>query len=937
MSVLSPPNAWLAASDASPEQVAELQAALRHAREEAASVRQQLTALTDHLREGLLLFSHSQQVMLVNDQLCELFCLEQPTSYWLNQSLEALSSQVRECMADPSLYDQEVNELVTHMTLNEHMQTQLPLRDGRVLEREVLRVRLGDEHGWLFTYRDISARLAAERERERQRLFYETVLDELPVEVAVLDENFRYVYANKQAEPDAERLAWLLDGHTVYEFCARYGFPLELAAHRERMFRQAQQRDEPIFWDDHTPRPDGGWVHQRQFKRLGQTGQPERPYMLGAGLDVTARVRAEERSQRSEAALREQQEFMEQVFDTTPNAIFVRDEAGRLLFSNFMMAELMAQLQRPGTQVPASHSWQPATDAPVLTQGHELITEDTVLLADGTERWFHTVRRLLERPDGSRQVLGVSTDITDLKAAQLAAEAAAQARENFLANMSHEIRTPMNGVLGIAGLLAKTSLTAEQQDYLRTIRSSGNHLLSLLNDVLDIAKINSGKLELEEVPFELLDSVRQAVTPLALQAADKGLTLHLDYPSRAAWVLSDSFRLNQVLINLLSNAIKFTEQGHITLRMHIVAELPALRIVRFEVQDTGIGIKPDALARIFESFTQAYADTSRRFGGTGLGLTISRALVAKLGGELGVASTYGEGSTFSFTLPLPVASEPAPGPASDQLAEGLLRGTRMLLAEDNDVNRVVASLHLLQWGVEVAEAVDGPAALKCLEEQTYDVVLMDIQMPGMSGLEVTRHLRRFTDAERATTPVLALTANAFRSDNEKYLAAGLNDYLAKPFAEEDLYSKLVHLLRRPAAGSSPAPKPSLAATQRPTAALAAARPYSLERLQHEAKGQPLFIQRMLQAFLVATPPRLHELRAAAAACDWRSVAELAHYLKPNLELLAIAPAYDAALVLEVLPGAADELRYSQLAHQLAAALEEVLGVLPADVAALEQA
>ena len=912
-----------------PETLAQLAQELHQARAETVAARQQLSALINHLREGLLLFDTLWQVVLINEQFLRLFKVPGPANQWVGQPLTQLTQLVREHMADPTAYD----AIVTQLQEGDPAAVQLPLRDGRVLERDTLRVSLASGPGWLFTYRDITERFTAEQERDRQRQFYETVLDELPVEVAVLDEHFRYVYANHQAEPDPEKRAWLLDGHTVLEFCERYGYPLSLAEHRRRMFAEAQVSSAPAFWDDHTPRADGDLVHQRQFKLLSGAGQPGRPYMLGAGLDVTARVRAEERSQRSEAAVREQQAFMEQVFDTTPSAIFVRDAAGRLLFSNFMMAELAAQLSRPGTVASAGHPWHAATDAAVLATGQEAVSEDTLALAGGERRWFHTVRRLLERPDGSRQVLGVSTDITALKAAQLAAEAAAQARENFLANMSHEIRTPMNGVLGMAGLLAKTSLTPPQQDYVRTIRSSGSHLLNLLNDVLDVAKINSGKLELEHIPFDLLDSVGQAVAPLALQAEEKSLAFRYERPPQAAWVLSDPFRLNQVLINLLANAIKFTECGSVVLQVSLVAELPALRIVRFEVHDTGIGIKPAALGRIFDSFAQAYADTSRRFGGTGLGLTISRALVTQLGGELAVASEYGQGSTFRFTLPLPVAAVPAPGQPRSTLAAGLLRGTRMLLAEDNDVNRLVASLHLHHWGVQVTEAVDGLAALRCLEQSTFDVVLMDIQMPGLNGLEVTRHLRRLPHPERATTPVLALTANAFRSDNEKYLAAGLNDYLAKPFAEEDLYAKLVGLLRQPApapVGDAPAPPVGEAAGPLPVAAAPApGRTYSLGRLWQEAKGQPVFLARMVQAFVRSTPPKLRELEAAAAAHDWPRVAEAAHFLKPNLRLLAVQAALGPVHALDELTEPVNEAATQALATQLVQAVEAALHELAA--------
>jgi signal transduction histidine kinase/ActR/RegA family two-component response regulator len=563
-----------------------------------------------------------------------------------------------------------------------------------------------------------------------------------------------------------------------------------------------------------------------------------------------------------------------------------------------------------------------AVDAQVLATGQEVMAEERSTSPTGEERWFYTIKRPLVRPDGTVQVLGVSTDITDLKAAQLAAEEAAQARENFLANMSHEIRTPMNGVLGMAALLAKTRLNPQQQEFVRTIRSSGAHLLGVLNDVLDVSKIHSGKLEMEAAPFHLHDSMQQAVATLAMQAQEKGLTFGFKpfATDEAPWVLSDPFRLNQVLLNLLSNSIKFTTSGSVWLRSFLVGETDEELLVRFAVQDTGIGIGADALERIFESFTQAYADTTRRYGGTGLGLTISRALVTQLGGELGVTSTIGKGSTFSFTLPLRKTQEPTPVVA-DAFDTGRLRGVRVLLAEDNPINRMVARLHLLQWGVVVDEAEDGLVALQKLRDNPYDVVLMDIQMPGMSGIEVTQHLRQFADATQAALPVLALTANVFKSDNEKYLAAGMDDYLAKPFAEEDLYAKLLALLRAPAPGLAPAPPPPA---------------YDLTRLRQDAKGHTAFITGMVNSFLTHMPPMLQKIREAAAAHDWLALADLAHHIKPNLLTLSIEAAIPAMFTLEEpptqLPTPDEPLRLLAVA-QLLAAVENALRELPSEVEA----
>jgi signal transduction histidine kinase/CheY-like chemotaxis protein len=439
-----------------------------------------------------------------------------------------------------------------------------------------------------------------------------------------------------------------------------------------------------------------------------------------------------------------------------------------------------------------------------LAERREVAWEEGLLQPDSRLRYF--LRRFLpvyEANGALKFVFGYGLEITDrvlaeqeTQQARKAAETATLARENFLANMSHEIRTPMNGVLGVANLLAKTPLTTDQQELLHVICSSGQHLLAVLNDVLDMAKITSGKLELNLESFNLCDSVALALKPLVLQAHTKGIRFE-GTPLRAPLVRADAHRLNQIMLNLVSNAIKFTPAGGLVqVRGEQLVETPNTITVRFTVTDTGIGMGSEVLTRIFESFTQAYAGTARRFGGTGLGLSISRALVEQMGGELTVESTAGVGSCFAFELTLAKAAVVIIAPEPEEFDTGTLRGVRALLVEDNDINRFVARRTMQAWGVEVVEAEDGACGVALFEQQLFDLVLMDIQMPGMSGLEATALIRAHSEAARAAIPLLALTANAFQADHEQYRAAGMDDCLAKPFDEAELYAKLRKLLRR---------------------------------------------------------------------------------------------------------------------------------------------
>jgi CheY-like chemotaxis protein len=486
------------------------------------------------------------------------------------------------------------------------------------------------------------------------------------------------------------------------------------------------------------------------------------------------------------------------------------------------------------------------------------------------------------------------------------------ASQDFLDGMSHEIRTPLNGVLGMARQLSKTHLDAHQQELLRVINASGQHLLGVIDDVLDMARISAGPLAFEQVPFDLFDSLNQALQPSRQQAQAKGLTFHNDLAANAllpTWVVGDPYRLNQILLNLVSNAIEFTEQGSISVTVHPVAKTATHLTFEFRVADTGVGIPASRPAT--EAPARPCADPPRRFSGTGLRLGISRALVEQLGGTLRVDSTPGVGSTFAFTLTLP-AVEPPTAARQANFNTGALAGLRVLLVDDNEINREVARFMLEEWGVLPDEAVDGAQGLHLLSHHDYDVVLMDIQMPHLNGVEVTQAVRQLPDPRRAQVPILALTANAFREDNERYRAAGMNDTLAKPFDEAELYAKLVALR---------------AAPRGPV-------PYNLTKLRSMAHGRAAFVTRIIRSFLVNMPASLAQLREAAAASQWDRVAEITHHIKPSLEMMGVTDVAPLVAVLEKAPGPDQTTaERSALTAQLVAQVERALAAVPAELPA----
>jgi two-component system sensor histidine kinase/response regulator len=692
----------------------------------------------------------------------------------------------------PPLAGRELRQLSADFN---HMLDEIERRDAALQEaRDVLELRVAARTGELE--KEIQERRKTEMELQQRTSFLDALISSSPLAIAVGGPSGKFELVN----PAFEKLFGYIGSEAVGHQVEDLLYPPTLS--RKEMKERLKVVKEQSIHETTQRKKKGGELVDVEVYSVPLLMANGEKSVLAVYQDIRDRLKAQK-------ALAESEELFRTVSAAAPVGIFRTDANGEILYTNQRWAEMLGRAAEDvvrGTWADAVHPEDREMVRALWKSGFDLRMElkdqCRVLTPEEHVNWVQWQTRALFGPDGALQgYVGVVEDITQrhafeqrLVVAKKAAEAASQAKSEFLANMSHEIRTPMNGILGMTELALDTELKPAQREYLDMVKSSAESLLGIINDILDFSKIEAGRLEPESIAFSLLDCIESALQPLAIRADERGLELTWavrgDIPEL---LMGDPSRLRQVLVNLAGNAIKFTKKGEVRLRAESLAVEHETLPIRFSVSDTGIGIPKEKHRQIFDAFSQADSSTTREFGGTGLGLTISARLIQLMKGHIELESTPGKGSTFTFTVPFAIAASKESSTAPPELA-----GKKVLVVDDNETNRQLMMRLLVQWGMDPDCAGNGPEGLeifnKSVEKHTaFPLVLLDQEMTGMDGFEVAERIGRAGGKERPAIILLASSSNS--ADEDRAAKLGIEGRLLKPLRRAALLDAILHAMK----------------------------------------------------------------------------------------------------------------------------------------------
>ncbi len=833
--------------------------------------------LLGNLRSGFLVENEHREILFTNQLFCDYFRIPADPEQLIGMDCTESAQQAKRMFVEPEKFVLGAEKLLRERkpVYNERLKTV----DGRVFERDYIPIFVEESYrGHFWKYTDITNevlyRQILRESEERNRMVMNSSLDA----IVIADNNGAIRYWNPRAE---HLFGWSLDEAD--------GLPLETLFARAPGPGDAPGGGEKYFQHGITEVLNEMQEVTAVTKRRGHFPvelivvtyeQNGKTFYCGFIKDISSRKKAEN-------LLKAQEKKYRNIIDNMNLGLVEVDVNHHILFVNQRFCDLSGYTpeevlgrQSRDLLIVENREFieqrQRDLDALEPFKSYEISVRDR----RGERKWWF----LSAAPNYNDQgvLLGsvyIILDITsqkdlevDLAISKTKAEEASVAKEAFLANMSHEIRTPLNAIIGMIRELSREQLSTQQKTYLSHTDTAARHLLSIINSILDISKIEAGELELDDHDFSLEAVVGNLRSILFIKAAKQGLDLSCNL-SPDLWPAhrGDSARIRQILINLLGNAIKFTMEGAVRLDINVLSEDVDSQLIRIEILDTGVGMDPGYLDQLFSKFSQEERSTSRRFGGTGLGMSITKEIVTLMDGSIEVQSRKGKGTKFTIEMRLQRGDLQALTVPTTNSAH-LLAGTRVLLVEDNVMNRFIATKCLSHFGCTVEEAENGRIALERLSDQRYDLILMDIQMPVLDGLETTKIIRMELQLE---VPIIAVTANAFKKDIDLYLSIGMNDYVTKPFDEQVLLQTLLKQLYGEKPGPSAAPASLLDNT------------YDLTELRTLSRGDEDFVTTMVEVFVEQTFPALEEITSALADQDYATVAKTAHRIKPSIESMGI--------------------------------------------------
>jgi len=851
------------------------------AQEKIQAAASRMSSLIKNLHAGVLLENENRTIALVNQRFCDLFKIAALPEQMMGADCSQGAEQSKHLFKNPDLFVAGVHETLENKKLV--VAERLEMADGSFLERDFIPIWNDDRYGGhLWVYDDITEKINVDKKLNDQRAFYEQILDNIPSDIAVFDNNHRYLYLNPVAIKDPELRKWMV-GKTDEDYVLYRNKPLSIVQERRKIFNSVVQSKKLKSWEEKLIQPDASinYVMRNMFPVLNS--DKEVSLLIRYDVDITNIKNIQQQVEQSEKKYRD-------VIDNSLAIVTTHDMDGKFITVNPMVGKVFGY----DDDEMIGHSLKefiPEEDKPLFNEQYlEKIRNEKrssgifrVLNKEGKIIYTLYNNFLKEEEGIEPYVICFAVDITDriqaekeLKIAKKVTEEMVQTKQNFLANMSHEIRTPMNAIMGMSRQLQKTQLSDKQHTYLDTITSASENLLVIINDILDLSKLEAGKVALEKIGFDPKMVVGMVMQVMNHKAEEKGLQLTNSFcdAKLSPVLIGDPYRLNQVMLNLVSNSIKFTETGMVDICCKVIHQTKSAQQVQITVKDTGIGMEPDFINDLFQKFSQEYESVARRFGGTGLGMSITKELVDLMGGVIEVESEKGKGTVISIRFTLEKGSEKdLPQKNITASNAGILLNKNIMVVDDNEMNRLVATTILQEYGVLVTEAVNGAEATGLLGEQHFDLVLMDIQMPVMNGLVATSIIR---NELKSSIPVIALTANAIRGENEKCFNAGMNDYLSKPFEENQLIQIVARWLDAREVGNAVAILPENAIPL-----------YDLTKLNDIARGNKAFINKMLLLFIEQVPAAVTEIKQAFAAGDLSKVKLVVHRIKPSVDSLGI--------------------------------------------------